>query len=952
MSRKRRRKKRKRAPATRPAAKARQAQQDEGAPPAAAQGAGAEDLAEVARLVARGNHKAAVKRAKIVHKQLRSKASERAVVDAYLARLGDMVARGMLVDAEALLDVVRGRYPAAGGRLDTVRLAIAAARGSFDDLVRPLGAGSLSRERRAELEGVLRRELRDPAELAACEALPADHPLIAGARAVSAALTAATAGPVSDEQVALPHVSRRGPLGPWKWLVRAIACFYRHDDEACRRCLRAIDAQSAPAALAPALEAMLGGEPPSQAARRVRALAEQVVGNAAALERSLGELDGAFRHRSRPRILRAARHAVEQCARARPELLDPLRQRIAVRAWLRDISAREVVRALGGRSVHDAAFWRLLARAAEVEGPPISACDFWEEFRKHAVHQGWFAADGPEAAAVFRRMLRLLDRSDPDEIDLLWRAIDRGSDRLDAYYEGQPASVLAAGATRLDAPRGYFLEPEELYRLICRCDPDPETFERWMQWAREIDGPQEADAVALRWADAFPESPKPYLCLTESCEKRNALKKALKFLSEAEARDALNPAVRRARLRLLAATTVRHLKQNKPHLARKDFAQLDALPQAQEGDRPAFVCALRCLNSLLEGDREAADRWRGETQRLLGVGADFLLDRLRDATRLKAAEPNFPPGPPPGVGAPVLAEATARVCVLAEDVGIPFALATPWAERMGDELASEACALDPTSLRSLAEAALRAPHERLAYRLAGIGLSRGGPGLARALLLRARSLPLWTGPRRMACLQAVAAMARMQRDIELLSDAMDVVRGRRRYVYSFLADVFDFEQAPLSAAEAHDVARREAEDVEYPASVWAAGDYEPPVPAPTFADPFGALDDDEVEVCNGPDGRRGPAEPIDDEPLDQPFLFDIEPYTVEDDPFADDLADDEEEVHPLDNLVLPNLPPAVLRLVLDELRRALAAGEEPDIRNILNNLPGLGRADRRRGRRR
>ena len=89
--------------------------------------------------------------------------------------------------------------------------------------------------------------LTDPSALANCDALPAGHPLRRGASDLVDALSAVTGGPVADEEVALPGISRRSPLAPFKLLVRAIAAFYRGDDETCQKLLGSIEPRSAPA---------------------------------------------------------------------------------------------------------------------------------------------------------------------------------------------------------------------------------------------------------------------------------------------------------------------------------------------------------------------------------------------------------------------------------------------------------------------------------------------------------------------------------------------------------------------------------------------------------------------------------------------------------------------------------------------------------------------------------
>jgi hypothetical protein len=918
----------------------------------------------VARLSAAGRHKAALAQAKELHKELGSAASEKALVEAYAGRIRQMLDGGMAPEAAALVRLVRERYPSSAGRLEALTSELSARGGDLNALVRPLADASLPPEKRAEIEETLRRVLTDPGELAACEALPPEHALREGARAVVAACDAVTQGPVGDEAIALPQIPRRGPLAPWKWFIRAIAFFYRRDDDACRKCIEAVEPDSAVARLVPVLRALMDGTGAGQLSLRQREFVGRVTSNVASLKQALVELDAAFGHKgNKHRILGAARQAAAECRRVYPQGVETLRQRISVRAYLRELRVQEVHQAIGGSALHDAAFWRLLARAAEMKEGAAPACWFWEEFRKHAVHQGWFPAEGVEVAVVFRRMLRLLDLCRPEEVEEVRRVMRLHPDWLKAYYDGQPASVVAAQANRLDAPPDYFLSPNLLYPLVCRLDPDPKVFEEWLEWAEETGGVKESEAVALRWGEAFPQAAKPFLYLAEACEQRDALKRALKFLSEAEARDPLSPEVRRARLRLLAATALRHLRQNKPHLLAKDCADLDALPQAKEGDRPAFLAAARCMAALLEHNPPEADRWGQETSRLLGnLAARFLLDMLHEVVEEEAQGPFFPELPPTEIEGAQLAEGVARACSLGEDLGIPFALERPWAELIAAELKPEACTLDAAPLRDLIEAALRAEKSELAYRLSGIGLARGGPAAARFLLLRARSLPLWHGERRMLCFEAVKTMAQRQRDTELLGQAMDLSRGRTRARRAFWLDLLPApERGAMSPAEAQQVVTSEIKLVEYPTYVWDVAEdedlagREPDWPDDEDED----FEDDLDEECDCPECRRRRREEGRKAGEKAPYLFDVEPYTV--DP-RDDLEEDflDEDDLPA-GLELPNLPPLVLKLMLQEFRRALERGEKPDPNRVIeevlgkvpDDVPGFRpRRGRPRGRRR
>ena len=71
---------------------------------------------------------------------------------------------------------------------------------------------------------------------------------------------------------------------------------------------------------------------------------------------------------------------------------------------------KRVQAALGGPVIKNAYFWRLFARDVEISDDPLNpaACRLWEEFRRHAVAEGWFREDGPEAAALYLHMAELI----------------------------------------------------------------------------------------------------------------------------------------------------------------------------------------------------------------------------------------------------------------------------------------------------------------------------------------------------------------------------------------------------------------------------------------------------------------------------------------------------------------------------------------------------------------
>ncbi|MGH9370218.1 MAG: hypothetical protein ACRD15_01665, partial [Vicinamibacterales bacterium] len=133
------------------------------------------------QLISCGDYRAALDRAKEIHKAARTPASEALLVDAYVERIRALIRRGLIVEAKALVELVRERHPSSRRRLDELVTPVAADRRSLDELVRPLADHALPIDDRTAIERLVRRDVWDLAALAGCEALPAGHDLRTGA---------------------------------------------------------------------------------------------------------------------------------------------------------------------------------------------------------------------------------------------------------------------------------------------------------------------------------------------------------------------------------------------------------------------------------------------------------------------------------------------------------------------------------------------------------------------------------------------------------------------------------------------------------------------------------------------------------------------------------------------------------------------------------------------------
>ncbi len=749
------------------------------------------DAAEVSRLIAKGNSKSAVEAAKVIHKRCGTPATEALLVDAYCARVRSMLDSRFTAEAEALVAMVRQKYPSSAGRLERLREVMVTAGAGLDEMLRPLSDPSASAEAKAAAETLVRTTLVDLALLAECRALASDHPLRRGADAIRRAMDVVTSGPVDDSVLALPEISRRSPLASWKPLLRAIACYYRYEDTAGREHLETIDPDSAPARLKPALAALLGAGDLRTLTPAATTLAKAVRGDLDELRVSLAGLDRAFEREHVPHILSGVRTALALAQHECPEIIDALRRHVAVRAMVDDIDPAPLTAAMGGRPKDDARFLLMLARALETTlDNPVLACHYWDQFRRAAVHEKWFPARGPEVSTLYLHMAGLAANADEDDLaeeyrqlrEMLWRDAAEGSSA--------------------ELPAMEYLHPEWLMEQACAMDPNPAAFLSWVEWA--LGGKAgSVEAAAEAWRKALPNDPRPLIVLMEQAEQRNALKKAMGFLRQAESIDGVNADVRRARLRLLILGAIRHIKQGKTHLAEAELAELEVLPQARENGRLAFVAALRAVAAFSSGDAKAWEAHVLKAGQLLGNPLAGAMVTAGAATlcgvRLGVKDKDVEEG---------WIVAVCRAFALGSDLGFTFLIPEVWAAPILAELRHRRVA-DPSLLESLCLIALRQPMVEVAFETTAAGLLLAKGSEARFLLLRAKVLPPMQYVRTEDCLRAAAALARKNNDAVLGAEV------RQRWSQITIAGSMGMDVPAMSHREAERFLGRERKAAYY-----------------------------------------------------------------------------------------------------------------------------------------
>lgn len=854
-------------------------------------------------LISSGKQKSALDQAKDIHKLYASPASETLLLDAYAARIESLMEQGLGAEATALVKLVSERFPAAKDRMAALDLANLAQSGKLADLLAPFNDPALPPERRAALEQIIQERVIDPGLMAGCPVLPEGHPLRQAATALDRAFRAVTSGPVPEEALALPEVSRRSPLAPWKMLVAAIAAFYRKDAESCSRYLDAIPPASAPARLIPVLQSIQNrnGQPLTKAGKDLIA---QVKGNADALKEAARKLDEELEQGSEEDILRAIRRVAAECRQTAPSHLERLKQYIDVRAKIEHVNEDRTRSAMGGAALEDANYCLMSAKIFERVSNISFAALAWYEFQKMAVVDRWFPAKGPEVAAIYVHIAQLLRDVPP------WDQ---------HFIESLRKQVKERG----DDP--FFLNRQELYERASTIDPHPSVFNEWLH-DPDVKG-NAGEKVAMKWRQARPRDIEPVLHLISTYEKRKAFPTALQHLADAEQIDGVNPEVRRARLRLMSAHFLKQIQLKKlPAAALKNLEAIAALPQTQQGDRPAFVLALRYILAKKTDFLAEAQRRRVEIEHLLGspAAASLLIYNVARACKREATEhPEMPKD-----DRTALPAALARIAALGRDVELSIRAPFSWVEQASKQFAKVRQSLTIPQLRDLGEFALDYVLVPFGYTISTEGLTRGAAAEAEFLFLRARVLRRDYRHRAMVCALAAAAIARQRQEFQLSSKAIE-----------FLDEGFRQDVNGLEPAQIAQVLKTEKAETALP----KAGKK-----GPTYNDLI-------RKACNCADCRRARGEGY--------AFFDPEEEDMFDDDFDDEDEDGFDDENPFDQMgfnfppglkIPKGIPPELAKLLLASMMEGMARGETPNetiarIEREMNlDLPGPKRGKKKK----
>jgi hypothetical protein len=754
----------------------------------------------VRSLIAEGNARAALDLAKQTHERLQTPASDDLFRDSYAARVDELIERSLWAEANGMLANMRKRWPAEEDRTRKAAMRIALGRGRPDALLVRLCDPSLENEERVCLEATLRTRLTDLAILAECAAVPPDHPLRRDAQTLRAAFVAVTEGVVERDALDLPTISRRSPLAPWKLLTQAIACYYRSEDDECRRFLQAIDPQSPPGKAASALlTALQGGSPPGGGVHAE--FVRDLTGNRAAIQASLRALDAAFARKKASEMRRASAVAFEECKRCSSRFAERLCTVLTHKLMDDDLDAEALSAILGRVCPTDSYFWRIFALSAE-KHDEVRACALWERFRLHALHEGALAQE--VSAALYLHMAELLGSFSQKELAEIRACPNERILPFDEFYEDQSPAMRTVAKTfkRVEPDSLWWLSPEKLYARAIEADLRSDTFAAWLSWANKQDASDLALAAATAWHAALPKDLPPLLVLATQAEAQGAFKKALRYLEQAERFNPLHYELRRIRLRLMLSALQCHVKQGNDHLALLDIAALRELPLLKERDGAALLAALEWGWAVSHADEKIAREQSATLIRLLRAsGASIFLEGLGSRLFGLKDERMRPFLPSVSDGDESLAIGVACACALSDSFATEVRLPAAWVKTLERQVAQTGAQFTPGLLEALGRQACEQKLLPLAYVVSGAGLACGGGTVARFLVLRARTLPL-SSSRRWDCLAAAAALARGVRDAETVDAAVELGHERP----------FDFSRG-LAGNTLESASRERAEEI-------------------------------------------------------------------------------------------------------------------------------------------
>jgi len=744
-------------------------------------------------LLAAGDARQAMTEAKLYHKNVRTRDTERLAARAYRARAEQLRKEGKTAEASDVVRHARERYPAGRDLLAdfertapkaTPALEPPAANGRNAPKAMPVreppaahGSGMRARspealpppgsavqiavgDDRGNWVETIRKNLTDPANLRRTKDVPSGHPLLAEGLAIEAALNAVTSGPVEDSVVALPQVADSSPLSSWKHLVQALHHLYGGRDRMCRESLAKVRRGEAVHLLVQPIRIMLNGTGMDRATPVMRSLVSKVLGGRGELYDGVRALEEAFRAQDPYAVGRSLQRVSQVCRQHYPGLVSELQRRCVCRSALFGYSVESVLTCMERPCPVDVGTWKICARAAEKAGSSMHAAIYWDRALSFVTPGDDAVPAGPMRAALMIRAARLSAQT---------RRIDRsrrGSSLRDYLSRAEIAKAFFGETGPADEGVwqwiSFVTEPYGLYARACAEEPRAEWFEEWHSFTAS-DEPKSSprdEAVAALWSKACPRDLRPLHYLAAAAEKRGKLTKAATAVEKALRIDPKNEKILELRVRIDAQQVLHHHDSRRGREAAEVLERLRDLPIMSEGFRPV-------LHSMLTGivlcARERREQWAAVVAAAgaaLGsaAAAEFLAESLARGPKL--ATDGLSWAGARRIRQDEALDACVAVVSAAEDWFVKVELPVKWVDALAKQMSKALPSMETAAARRLAAAVrLRGPVTAdVLYMLSAAGL-RSRQEVPLFLVQRARSFPGEVWRRRTLCWLAAAALA-------------------------------------------------------------------------------------------------------------------------------------------------------------------------------------------------
>jgi Tfp pilus assembly protein PilF len=566
---------------------------------------------QLKRNLEKGNYKQALKDAKLCYRQ--SPDQHRTLLEcAYIGRAQQLARQG---NRQAARGVVEDLL-ALGVREPSVEAALPELLATLGMLDRLRDTASISDERRAALQ----MRAADLAVLHPDEAPKSQPHLGDGARRIRAAIESLYQGDETAATSQIRGIASESPFADWRYFVRGLAAYYRHDSEQMLANWQRLDEHRFAAQIARPLTVMAGA---------VRPAAPD-----AALQRSLGKLDRQLADQSlQPRLDALQRALADDDWRT---ALQTLR---SIRSGLRKLDAglyQRLVRWLCSMIIRDGRYGELDRLAQIVDPLPLDP--HWS--RARALAREWSKFTAPTDAVPFWQKyvldLQRLAGLPPAERDvaqgLVWHRLSSTyAEKADALRHCPcGASHVEEVAESMDRAKGYL---EKCLALVPNYAPAYEVLATMYQAAGQ---PDQAAAAYRRALEHLPDDTDALTFLVQHDLTRNEPLEAQPYAQRLQRLKPLDKKVKALVWSTHVGAARWYARQQQFDRGRAEFDAADALLPDLSGDYD--VLAHKAVFEMKAANADAARQLIERAQESLQEPTPLWLFLTIETTRYELPE--------------------------------------------------------------------------------------------------------------------------------------------------------------------------------------------------------------------------------------------------------------------------------------------------------------------------